>query len=77
MMQPRRKLDRKLMRGRRHERLGDPWRGRKCLSGHSAGAQFVTERCQVGIGVMFGQQRDHLLGLVRRRFPENWQITDD
>src|SRR6266511_3767554 len=77
MMQPRRKLDRELMRCRRHYGAGDLPRSGKCIRCHSAGAQFVTERCRVLIGIVFRQQRGGLLCSVRWRFPENWQITED
>src|SRR6266511_5298960 len=77
MMQPRRKLDRELMRCRRHYGAGDLRRSGKCIRCHSAGAQFVTERCRVLIGIVFRQQRGGLLCSVRWRFPENWQITED
>ena len=47
MMQPSRKLDRKLMGRCRYQRTCDLRRSRKCISRHPAGSQFVTERCRV------------------------------
>ncbi len=55
MMQPGRELDRQLVCCRRDERAGDLCRSWKCISGHSAGTQFVTERRPIGVGIVFGQ----------------------
>src|SRR5215472_11337816 len=77
MMQTCRKLDRELMRGRRHEGIGDLRGSGKCISRHPTGAQFVAKGCDVLIGIVLGEQRDGLLRSIRWRFPENWQVTDN
>src|SRR4029453_2954020 len=55
MMQPGSELDRQLMCRRRDERARDLCRNWKCISGHSAGTQLVTERRQIGVGIEFGE----------------------
>ena len=77
MMQTGRKLDWELMRGRRYKRAGNLRGSRKCIRRHTAGAQFVTEGCRVLARIVFGNQRNGLFRSVRRRFPENRQITDN
>ena len=77
MMETCGELNRELMRRRRHKCRGDLPGAWKRICRHSAGAQFVTERCRLRIGVVFGQQRNGLLRSFRRRFPKNWQITED
>ena len=52
MMQPRRKFYRELMLGCRYKRARDLRRSRKCISSHSAGAQFVSECCRFLVEVM-------------------------
>src|SRR5437773_8223717 len=70
MMETCGELNRELMRRRRHKCRGDLPGAWKRICRHSAGAQFVTERCRLRIGVVFGQQRNGLLRSFRRRFPK-------
>src|SRR5439155_13865316 len=70
-------LDRKLMRGRRYDSARDLRRTWKCICRDSASPQFVTECRHVLVGIVSGDQRDGLLPSFRRRFPENWQLTDN
>src|SRR6266704_3858546 len=77
MMETCGELNRELMRRRRHKCRGDLPGAWKRICRYSAGAQFETERCRLRIGVVFGQQRNGLLRSFRRRFPKNWQITED
>ena len=77
MMQTGRKLDWELMRGRRYKRAGNLRGSRKCISRHPAGAQFVAKGCHVLARIVFGNQGNGWFRSVRRRFPENRQITDN
>src|SRR5215471_18992294 len=72
MMQPRCKLDRELMCGRAQQRACDLRRRWKCISGHSAGSQFVTECCHFLVRIVPGNQCNGLLRFLGRRFPKHW-----